>query len=165
MCSAARWFLASSTTPRTPSRFSSYRRLRSELRFSLVTMHNRCHSTAASSNPTTAGITVIEPPRRFPSGGVDGKPPAHHLNDSGSKFQNPWPSFRFQDFSQWFRQIVTSIKGIEKIPNDVKAHIPTQVPTWGAEEGNEKKAKATWLGYAFSACFASCPYRRGISSG
>lgn len=48
-----------------------------------------------------------------------------------------------QAFGKMTRMMVTGDGGI---PKDVKEHIPTQVPTWGAGEGNEGKAKATWLG-------------------
>jgi hypothetical protein len=34
------------------------------------------------------------PPRRFPSGYVDGVRPSHHMNNTKTKFANPWPSFR-----------------------------------------------------------------------
>ncbi|EIM81772.1 N-acyl-phosphatidylethanolamine-hydrolyzing phospholipase D [Stereum hirsutum FP-91666 SS1] len=107
----------------------------------------RCASPSNSPNIATSA-TVIEPPRRFPSGYVNGKRPAHHLNDSKSKFHNPWPSFRYQSTGMWIDMIRKGASGGVKIPEDVKDHIPTQVPTWGTGKGNEEKAKATWLGHA-----------------
>ena len=35
-----------------------------------------------------------------------------------------------------------------RLPKNIKTLIPKQIPTWGAEPGNEGSAKATWLGYA-----------------
>ena len=39
-------------------------------------------------------IEVTVPPRRFPSGYVDGVRPSHHTNNTKTKFANPWQSFR-----------------------------------------------------------------------
>jgi hypothetical protein len=33
-----------------------------------------------------------------------------------------------------------------RIPNNIKSLISNQIPTWGAQPGNEGSAKATWLG-------------------
>ena len=34
-----------------------------------------------------------------------------------------------------------------RVPRNIKTLIPKQTPTWGAKQGNESSAKATWLGY------------------
>ena len=39
-------------------------------------------------------IEVTVPPKRFPSGYVDGVRPSHHMNNTKTKFTNPWQSFR-----------------------------------------------------------------------
>ncbi|KAI0059648.1 N-acyl-phosphatidylethanolamine-hydrolyzing phospholipase D [Artomyces pyxidatus] len=95
-------------------------------------------------------ITVSEPPRRFPSGSEGGKRPVHHLNNSKSKFQNPWPSFRYQSTSQWASFITGFGSGAKSpsIPENIKSLIPIRKPTWGKEQGNESKGKTTWLGHA-----------------
>ena len=41
-----------------------------------------------------SAIEVTVPPRRFASGYVDGVRPSHHMNNTKTKFANPWPSFR-----------------------------------------------------------------------
>ncbi|KAI0259842.1 N-acyl-phosphatidylethanolamine-hydrolyzing phospholipase D [Gloeopeniophorella convolvens] len=92
-------------------------------------------------------IEVTEPPRRFPSGYVDGVRPSHHLNDNKTRFINPWPSFRFQSTSQWL-SFIGSTGRTPPIPKDIKSLIPSQTPTWAAGLENEKSAKATWLGHA-----------------
>ncbi|KAI9443122.1 N-acyl-phosphatidylethanolamine-hydrolyzing phospholipase D [Lactarius indigo] len=93
-------------------------------------------------------IEVTEPPRRFPSGYVDGVRPSHHMNDSKTRFTNPWPSFRAQTYSDWLSFFVTAILRSPDIPPDVKSSIPAKPPTWGTESGNEDSSKATWLGHA-----------------
>ncbi|KAI0035175.1 N-acyl-phosphatidylethanolamine-hydrolyzing phospholipase D [Vararia minispora EC-137] len=95
-------------------------------------------------------INVVEPPRKFPSLSINGARPAHHLNDTKSKFYPPWPSFRYQDRSQWFTvwRPTFMFHGSASIPPDVKKRIPSQVPTWGSALENKSQAKATWLGHA-----------------
>jgi hypothetical protein len=34
-----------------------------------------------------------------------------------------------------------------RVPRNIKSLIPRQTPTWGTQRGNERSAKATWLGY------------------
>jgi len=41
-----------------------------------------------------SAIEVTIPPKRFPSDYVDGVRPSHHMNNTKTKFANPWPSFR-----------------------------------------------------------------------
>ncbi|KAH8998664.1 N-acyl-phosphatidylethanolamine-hydrolyzing phospholipase D [Lactarius akahatsu] len=91
-------------------------------------------------------IEVTEPPRRFSSGYVDGVRPSHHMNDSKTRFTNPWPSFRYSTgFPSFFTQIfVAAILRSPDIPRDVKSSIPVQSPTWDTESVNEDSAKATY---------------------
>jgi len=98
------------------------------------------------SSPSS--IEVIEPPRRFPSGYVDGVRPSHHLNDNKTRFTNPWPSFRHPTFSQLLSFLFKLTLRAPRPPRDAKSLIPKQTPTWGTEPGNENSAKATWLGHA-----------------
>lgn len=72
----------------------------------------RCASPSNDTNIATSA-TVIEPPRRFPSGYVNGKRPAHHLNDSKSKFHNPWPSFRYQSTGMWIDVSFLSLPSLQ----------------------------------------------------
>ncbi|KAI0313840.1 N-acyl-phosphatidylethanolamine-hydrolyzing phospholipase D [Amylostereum chailletii] len=95
---------------------------------------------AADAAVRPPAIDVAEPPRRFPSGYVDGALPAHHLNATKTKFKNPWPSHRFL--------FLGAAGSSAQIPPNVKELIPWQKPTWGTDAGNEDKAKATWLGHA-----------------
>ncbi|KAH8989644.1 N-acyl-phosphatidylethanolamine-hydrolyzing phospholipase D [Lactarius hatsudake] len=53
----------------------------------------------STNSPPSIEVTV--PPRRFPSGYVDGVRPSHHMNNSKTRFTNPWPSFRAQTDSDW----------------------------------------------------------------
>ncbi|KAI0304495.1 N-acyl-phosphatidylethanolamine-hydrolyzing phospholipase D [Multifurca ochricompacta] len=99
-------------------------------------------------SPPSVEVTVTEPPRRFPSGYVDGVRPSHHLNNSKTRFTNPWPSFRIQTFSQWVSFFFKVTLRTPDLPQNVKSLIPTQTPTWGSEVGNQSSAKATWLGHA-----------------
>ncbi|KAI0051424.1 N-acyl-phosphatidylethanolamine-hydrolyzing phospholipase D [Auriscalpium vulgare] len=110
-------------------------------------MGRRDVPTTSSSGPK---ITVSEPPRRFPSGSVDGARPAHHLDGTMTKFGNPWPSFRYQSAGQWVSAVTAALTGASrpKIPDDIKTLVPSQHPTWGNKPGNEGHAKATWLGHA-----------------
>ncbi|THH27336.1 hypothetical protein EUX98_g6854 [Antrodiella citrinella] len=75
--------------------------------------------------------------------------PAHHTNDSGTRFQNPWPSFRGPNFSQIVKFAGAVVGSFPSVPKDIDALIPTQKPTWGAGLRRED-IKATWLGHA---CF------------
>ncbi|ETW81378.1 hypothetical protein HETIRDRAFT_474791 [Heterobasidion irregulare TC 32-1] len=111
-------------------------------------------ASAASTMPplptTTRSITVHEPPRRFPpadGSGGDGRP-AHHLDDTRTKFGNPWSSFRFQEPAQWVSMIYNNAVHSPPVPPDIKSAIPTQAPTWGHAPGTLHAAKATWLGHA-----------------
>ena len=49
---------------------------------------------ASMSSNSLPGIEVTVPPRRFPSGYVNGVRPSHHMNNTKTKFANPWQSFR-----------------------------------------------------------------------
>ncbi|KAF8478054.1 N-acyl-phosphatidylethanolamine-hydrolyzing phospholipase D [Russula ochroleuca] len=98
------------------------------------------------SSPSS--VEVTEPPRRFVSGYVDGVRPNHHMNDSKTKFVNPWPSFRSPKFFPLLFFILKTNFWPPRVPKNIKSLIPKQTPTWGAEPGNEGSAKATWLGHA-----------------
>ncbi|TBU56347.1 N-acyl-phosphatidylethanolamine-hydrolyzing phospholipase D [Dichomitus squalens] len=76
-------------------------------------------------------------------------PPAHHANRSATYFRNPWPSFRFLPPSRWLKAFLAAPWTVPKIPPDLSAQIPSQVPDWGAGSAPDS-VKATWLGHA---CF------------
>ncbi|TFY65787.1 hypothetical protein EVG20_g5310 [Dentipellis fragilis] len=111
-------------------------------------MKHHHRSATSSPHPSVPEIGVVEPQRRFSSGYVNGVRPPHHLNNSQTKFCNPWPSFRFQALSLWVDFTARNIFSHTVPPDNVKSLIPIQTPTWGVGSGNESKAKATWLGHA-----------------
>ncbi|KAF8223407.1 N-acyl-phosphatidylethanolamine-hydrolyzing phospholipase D [Tricholoma matsutake] len=84
----------------------------------------------------------------------DGKTkPDHWVDNIGSAFQNPWPSFR----KPWLKDMLTMLYEIWRFPSVNKETctlIPFRKPTWGIgandEEDTSEKIKATWLGHA---CF------------
>ncbi|CDO77600.1 hypothetical protein BN946_scf184936.g25 [Trametes cinnabarina] len=73
--------------------------------------------------------------------------PAHHLDDTQTRFANPWPSFRFQEKWQWVSGMFELTFKAPKVPNDLSARIPSRTPDWGAGSSPDK-IKATWLGHA-----------------
>ncbi|KAH9037151.1 N-acyl-phosphatidylethanolamine-hydrolyzing phospholipase D [Lactarius hengduanensis] len=115
------------------------------------------------STNSPPSIEVTEPPRRFPSGYVDGHGvrPSHHMNDSKTRFTNPWPSFRAQTYSNWL-----SVRSFtQNIGYFNKSSIPAQSPTWDTESGNEDSAKATWLGYPMRATLSNSRTPPGAARG
>ncbi|KAI0919203.1 hypothetical protein AcW1_003351 [Taiwanofungus camphoratus] len=104
--------------------------------------------------------SVIEIPGRM--GSTDKTRPAHHVDDSKTRFRNPWPSFRLQTPRQWASFAVNSLLHSPKIPKDLFTQIPSQTPTWGL--GLDGTAiKATWLGHA--CYFVELPTPEGASRG
>ncbi|CAL1711708.1 unnamed protein product [Somion occarium] len=88
--------------------------------------------------------------------------PAHHLNDKGTLFTNPWPSFRPQTTAQWTSFFFKWFTTDPDASQSLAAEIPIQVPTWGATLGSDT-VKATWLGHA---CFlVELPAPQGASRG
>ncbi|CDO77601.1 hypothetical protein BN946_scf184936.g26 [Trametes cinnabarina] len=88
--------------------------------------------------------------------------PAHHLDDTQTHFENPWPSFRFQTKRQWLEFYLRHLFMPMKIPKDLSARIPSRRPDWGASSAPDK-IKATWLGHA-SFC-VELPTPEGASRG
>ncbi|EMD33009.1 CsMn33 [Gelatoporia subvermispora B] len=76
-----------------------------------------------------------------------GKRPSHHLNDSKTKFHNPWPSWRDQTATLYFKLFTAVFFRSPKIPSDLLTTLPRQTPTWGLG-GDLAALKATWLGHA-----------------
>ncbi|KAI0785761.1 Metallo-hydrolase/oxidoreductase [Abortiporus biennis] len=90
------------------------------------------------------------------------KRPPHHLNDTATKFTNPWDSFRLQSTSQWLSFVWDTLTEHPEVPSNVPSLIPTQKPTWGTEFG-EGSIKATWLGHA---CYlVELPTPKGAARG
>jgi len=75
--------------------------------------------------------------------------PAHHLNDSKTRFANPWPSFQWPSAWQFTKFMSQAATGYNPVPADIASLIPAQKPTWGVGL-NREDIKATWLGHA---CF------------
>ncbi|TFK35176.1 N-acyl-phosphatidylethanolamine-hydrolyzing phospholipase D [Crucibulum laeve] len=95
-------------------------------------------------------IRVLDnPAKKLQEGQGTGKP-AHWVDAQGSKFHNPWPSFRPNDVSDRFHMVGL----VRQFPAPPKAPIvPIRKPTWGEEsDGTDRteQIKATWLGHA---CF------------
>ncbi|OBZ69735.1 N-acyl-phosphatidylethanolamine-hydrolyzing phospholipase D [Grifola frondosa] len=92
-----------------------------------------------------AAVAVVAPRRELD---LEVSPrPAHHANDTKSKFQNPWPSFRNQTPAQWANFFAGSIRNAPAIPNDLSTQIPSVAPNWGINS-DPTSIKATWLGHA-----------------
>ncbi|KAF8579298.1 Metallo-hydrolase/oxidoreductase [Ramaria rubella] len=83
--------------------------------------------------------------------------PAHHQNNSGTLFTNPWPSFR--DLSHASQALANFTR--PPIPPNISALVRVQKPDWGASA--PEKLKATWMGHA---CFlVELPTPQGASRG
>ncbi|KDQ61052.1 hypothetical protein JAAARDRAFT_124098 [Jaapia argillacea MUCL 33604] len=87
--------------------------------------------------------------------GAGGKP-AHWVDAQHTSFQNPWPSWRAHDASD-FLTVLSFGSGYPKIPKDIASLLPIRKPTWGLQQDGTSldtntadKIKATWLGHA---CF------------
>ncbi|KAJ8490160.1 hypothetical protein ONZ51_g2500 [Trametes cubensis] len=92
---------------------------------------------------------------------ADGRP-AHHADDTLTRFHNPWPSFRYQALSHWFKAFAAQTFHPPKVPNDISAQIPSREPDWGAGAAPES-IKATWLGHA---CYlVELPTPKGATRG
>ncbi|KAI8978161.1 N-acyl-phosphatidylethanolamine-hydrolyzing phospholipase D [Trametes punicea] len=88
--------------------------------------------------------------------------PAHHVDDTMTRFTNPWPSFRLRSFSQFIAAMFAHILHGEKVPSDLSTLIPSRTPDWGAGQFPDQ-LKATWLGHA---CFlVELPTPKGASRG
>ncbi|KAH9859177.1 N-acyl-phosphatidylethanolamine-hydrolyzing phospholipase D [Lenzites betulinus] len=79
----------------------------------------------------------------------DQQRPSHHADNAGTRFKNPWPSYRDQRPSQWLTFFFSQMFRLNapKVPDDLDARIPSQVPDWGAGAPRQG-VKATWLGHA-----------------
>ncbi|EIW54085.1 Metallo-hydrolase/oxidoreductase [Trametes versicolor FP-101664 SS1] len=80
---------------------------------------------------------------------VHEKRPAHHLDDTQTRFTNPWPSFRNQTFGQFLHFFWDQARNSPKPPADLSSRIPSRTPDWAAAFA-ANGLKATWLGHA---CF------------
>ncbi|GLB37059.1 putative beta-lactamase superfamily domain containing protein [Lyophyllum shimeji] len=74
--------------------------------------------------------------------------PSHWIDEAGTRFKNPWPSFRPHDASDQFYIIFQWNNRIPKVPGNVRELIPIRQPTWGAGSDDPSMMKATWLGHA-----------------
>ncbi|KAL1945371.1 hypothetical protein VTO73DRAFT_2222 [Trametes versicolor] len=61
---------------------------------------------------------------------VHEKRPAHHLNDTETRFTNPWPSFRNHTTTQFLGFFWEQLFGFPKPPPDLSTLIPSQTPDW-----------------------------------
>ncbi|OSC97532.1 Metallo-hydrolase/oxidoreductase [Trametes coccinea BRFM310] len=115
---------------------------------------------SAQTGAAHARNVVVEEARSLRE--VSKERPAHHLDDTQTRFANPWPSFRFQERWQWVTGFFTHAFNAPKVPNDLSARIPSRTPDWGAGAAPDK-IKATWLGHA---CYMiELPAPEGASRG
>lgn len=75
--------------------------------------------------------------------------PTHWVDDKGSAFLNPWPSWRDHSFTEFPNLAWTMSTQSPKIPKDIDKILPVRSPIWGRAE-DRHKIQATWLGHA---CF------------
>ncbi|OCH93534.1 N-acyl-phosphatidylethanolamine-hydrolyzing phospholipase D [Obba rivulosa] len=88
--------------------------------------------------------TVTELPPLVDNGG---KRPAHHADDTQTRFLNPWPSWRDWTGTIALKLFTSVLFRAPKVPPDLLTTLPRQAPTWGV--GSDPAAlKATWLGHA-----------------
>ncbi|EKM53668.1 uncharacterized protein PHACADRAFT_211339 [Phanerochaete carnosa HHB-10118-sp] len=72
--------------------------------------------------------------------------PAHHADDTQTKFVNPWPSYREVPHRR-LKLTIDRWRNMPAVPKDLASLIPAHTPNWGA--GHQAEAvKATWLGHA-----------------
>ncbi|KAG9013431.1 hypothetical protein FRB90_006052 [Tulasnella sp. 427] len=121
------------------------------------------------SNPTFAEIYVskISTP-----GHVANVPrPAHHANESGTLFKNPWQSYRQESVSSRIKSLCDHIVSRPAVPEDLPARLGLRKPDFGyvnstssePTNANRTRMKATWLGHA---CFLlELPSPEGASRG
>ncbi|KAI0669451.1 N-acyl-phosphatidylethanolamine-hydrolyzing phospholipase D [Trametes maxima] len=111
---------------------------------------------------STARATNVAVEQRPREGAKGEERPAHHLNDTQTRFTNPWPSFRTQKPSQWVSFFLAQAFNSPKIPRDLATRIPSYTPDWTAK-GSPDAIKATWLGHA---CFlVELPTPEGAARG
>ncbi|KAJ7586768.1 hypothetical protein C8J56DRAFT_945529 [Mycena floridula] len=75
--------------------------------------------------------------------------PAHWSNGAATSFHNPWPSFRVNTPMDTLAMLTKSTQW-PPAPKDAAKQLNIRKPTWGAEDPDSTKIKATWLGHA---CF------------
>ncbi|KAG7531437.1 hypothetical protein FFLO_04358 [Filobasidium floriforme] len=95
--------------------------------------------------------------------------PSHWANDQGTKFANPWPSFRdvgLTDVASMIYQVQAKAPSGAELVASAKQHIPIMTPTFGADmkSDDECHVKVTFLGHA---CFlleypSEEPGKRGV---
>ncbi|KAI0629648.1 Metallo-hydrolase/oxidoreductase [Trametes polyzona] len=95
---------------------------------------------------TRATEVVVVPNKRASQEKESGRP-AHHDDDTQTRFKNPWPSYRHASVSQFARTFVGQITNAPKSVMDLSERIPSRTPDWGAGRAPDA-LKATWLGHA-----------------
>ncbi|TFK62699.1 N-acyl-phosphatidylethanolamine-hydrolyzing phospholipase D [Pluteus cervinus] len=102
------------------------------------------------ANPSSSSILVSA---QAPVLGFTGKP-EHWVDDKGSSFQNPWPSWRAHTFRDMVSLLPESMKFPAPSKDSVEKLFPIRKPTWGADSVSTTNFKdkiiSTWLGHA---CF------------
>ena len=74
---------------------------------------------------------------------------SHHIGSPPTHFQNPWPSFtKFKGVIDLFGVRFGSQRNFIPVPETRDELVKVQTPTWGHEESNKTKLKATWIGHA-----------------
>ena len=73
----------------------------------------------------------------------------HHIGNPPTKFKNPWPSFdKPKGFWDVFGMRFGSNRNFVPVPEDREGLVKFRKPTWGNDNDNRSKLKATWIGHA-----------------
>ncbi|KAF5357312.1 hypothetical protein D9758_005898 [Tetrapyrgos nigripes] len=92
----------------------------------------------------STSIRVIEAVK---SVNVQGSP-AHWANEQGTRFKNPWTSWREHDWRDMYYILFKHNRLTPKAPENMSTLLPTRKPTWNHEGDDAQKLKATWIGHA-----------------
>ncbi|KAL0958929.1 hypothetical protein HGRIS_014245 [Hohenbuehelia grisea] len=76
-------------------------------------------------------------------------PPEHWANSEGTKFKNPYPSWRPHDSKDFYYMVFQHAPNHPTVPENIAELIPVHKPDWDrALAGKSDKVKATWLGHS-----------------
>ena len=108
-----------------------------------------------TTDPTSTRSTPLPLPTMPPR-------PAHHANDSGTSFRNPWPSAATPTWSE----LASSSFPVAWAHQHLHSHPKSQpikliTPTWGSDlhRSSDERMLGTWLGHA--SAFVEMPLRAG----
>lgn len=87
--------------------------------------------------------TVTALPARRPDSYQD--PPAHHVGNPPTSFQNPWPSYSSTTINKILKTRFNSPKNFVPVPTDRVGLVTVRKPDFGVDKDG---LKATWIGHA-----------------